>query len=292
MVAEFLDVPLENANNALQMAVQLGLLELPQGADEYRPCSILARYLVTGSDVQKTAVLRLLVESFPPFRAFKQRLELTGLPATAAQQTRALCGLAAHHDEISATLCSIGTYTNSLVTGTAGRVTVNTAPLEDPMQALNGLTEERESAEFQVRNHLSPQVADWCNTEDVVNPLVTAFLVAQRAAEDPHPPVIHAANAFESFLTQIAQSTGVNVDTRHGINAKADYLKQQQVLQTKHLNVIKYLGHIRNAADHGIDPEIDTSWAITAETSKLYVAVALTAIRTIHTATVDGEYRL
>ncbi len=47
----------------------------------------------------------------------------------------------------------------------------------------------------------------------------------------------------------------------------------------KLLNVSKYVGHVRNAADHGADPEIGAPWEISAQTGRNYVFVAAMLIR-------------
>jgi hypothetical protein len=41
------------------------------------------------------------------------------------------------------------------------------------------------------------------------------------------------------------------------------------------------LGHVRNAADHGIDAEIGHQWEVSENTSVEYVHVAITAIRDV-----------
>ena len=73
-------------------------------------------------------------------------------------------------------------------------------------------------------------------------------------------PIVHAGNAVESFLSQLAAHHGVNVQNAHGINAKVDVLAKANHLLSKHKFMVKYLGHVRNAADHGVDAEIGTQW--------------------------------
>jgi predicted XRE-type DNA-binding protein len=42
--------------------------------------------------------------------------------------------------------------------------------------------------------------------------------------------------------------------------------------------MVKYLGHLRNAADHGVDSEIGTQWQVSAKTAVEYVHVAQSTI--------------
>src|SRR5262249_25637602 len=80
---------------------------------------------------------------------------------------------------------------------------------------------------------------------------------------------------------KLAGTQGVNVAASPGINAKADVLTNARVLTTKHKFVLKYLGHVRNAADHGTDAEIGQHWQISQSTPVEFVHVALTAIRNL-----------
>ena len=49
----------------------------------------------------------------------------------------------------------------------------------------------------------------------------------------------------------------------------------------KHKFILKYLGHVRNAADHGIDAEVNHEWDICQNTAEEYVHVAQTVIANI-----------
>jgi hypothetical protein len=65
------------------------------------------------------------------------------------------------------------------------------------------------------------------------------------------------------------------------LNAKADTLAAANHLTTKHKFMLKYLGHIRNAADHGVDAEIGRQWDVSEDTCVEYVHVAITTIRCV-----------
>jgi hypothetical protein len=92
---------------------------------------------------------------------------------------------------------------------------------------------------------------------------------------------VSAGNAVESFLAEIGTATGVALNTKHGINAKAEELKGKGHLVGKLLNISKYLGHIRNAADHGADAEVGAPWDIRRSTGVEYVFVACSFISTV-----------
>jgi hypothetical protein len=71
------------------------------------------------------------------------------------------------------------------------------------------------------------------------------------------------------------------VAASHGINAKIETIGAAVALPSKIKRISKYTGDIRNAADHGPDPEIaNASWLIRPETGVEYVFVACSLIRT------------
>src|SRR5450759_5134503 len=119
-VAQFMDVPSINAENALKMANELGLVRIDPTTGDYFPQEPFAIYLVSGKDSQKAAVLRVVLEKYEPYKAFKTRLEITGIASTAAEQVKLIFGLTPHREEIKDTLISIGTFAQSLVSEGAG----------------------------------------------------------------------------------------------------------------------------------------------------------------------------
>jgi hypothetical protein len=68
-------------------------------------------------------------------------------------------------------------------------------------------------------------------------------------------------------------------------------IRQANHLTTKHQNISAYLGHVRNACDHGIDAEINHAWSISEDTGVEYIHICLTAIRSIYDC-IQGNYIL
>ena len=79
----------------------------------------------------------------------------------------------------------------------------------------------------------------------------------------------------------MANRLGVGVEGANGINAKLDRLSQANRLPRKLLYVGKYLGHVRNAADHGVDAEVGGAWTIRNSTGLEYVFVACSFIASV-----------
>lgn len=64
-VADFSDLPKDQAEAALKLAADLGLLSHNTGT--YSAISPLSRFLVTPKLMQKAAVIRIILESYEPF---------------------------------------------------------------------------------------------------------------------------------------------------------------------------------------------------------------------------------
>jgi hypothetical protein len=91
--------------------------------------------------------------------------------------------------------------------------------------------------------------------------------------------VLQAGIAIENFLVAVAAHHTTNIGGASGVNAKMDRLVNAGHYPGKLHNVCKYLGHVRNAADHGADAEIGAPWDVAGQTGRNYVFVATMFIR-------------
>ena len=279
LVSIFLNTTVTYAHDALQMARELSLLREQTGlflADA--KCGL---YLCTAVRESKAAVLRYVLEQYEPYRTFKARLELTGIVGEAANQTRALYNIAAHRQIIGDTFTNLGTYAQSLISEGGGLYKPRKDDPKEYLKILDTVIQDRETATLQVSNRLGHQAVSWIDRPSVLENLITAYQRAAVAEQDPRAPIVHAGNAVESFLSQLADHHSVDVATAFGINAKADRLARASHLLSKHTFMVKYLGHVRNAADHGVDSEIGMQWDVSPKTSVEYVHVAQSVISAI-----------
>jgi hypothetical protein len=278
-VAAFLDTTPDYARDALRMGAQLGLLTEKAGS-VFVTASPCVKYLVTSVREEKGAVFRFVLEQYKPFNVFKHRLDLsTGVVGEAATQTKAICGITAHRDVIAATLIDLGTYANALASQGAGLYLASETKMAEHLKVLNSVIANRQNVEIFITRRLDRDAAEWVDRTDVLENLITAYMRLGSASEDSRAPIVHAGNAFESFLVQLARHFDVNIQGAQGINSKGDKLEQAGHLKKGHKYMVKYLGHIRNAADHGIDPEIGCQWTICDATAIEYVHITLTVIR-------------
>ncbi len=275
-VASFSDLTEKQAEAALELASDLGLLTSNSG--KYSLASPLCRFLVTPKQMEKAAVLRVLLESYEPFIIFRERLVATENATTAAQQTKVTLDLDAHREEIKDTLLSLGTYGHALITEGGGRYSQSAAPLANTLHDLMAAVQTAAAAEARIRQQLGTEAAAGVSRDEVIVPLSDAWIRAQ--AQDGRGAVVAAGNAVESFLTALAGRTNTNITGANGINAKLDKFPTATIPK-KLVNVGKYLGHVRNAADHGVDPDVGAGWAIRDATGIEYVYVACSFISAV-----------
>jgi hypothetical protein len=277
-VARFADLPEARAESALSMATDLGLLT--ENGGSYEPASPLCRFVVSGRQDIAMATLRVALESYEPFILFRSRLAHTTDGTTAARHTQATLGLAGHRDEIRDTLVSLGTYTHALEVAGGGQYR---APNDEAINALRTLAEasaDAAAADGRIRAQLGEEAVARSSNADVLAPLADAL---QRAGQgDAAGAVQQAGNAVEAYLVGVAGRLGANLQGANGLNAKVDRLVQQKNLPKKLQNVSKYLGHVRNAADHGPDADVgNQSWQIRPNTGTEFVFVACSFVASL-----------
>ena len=284
-VSDFADIPQARAEEALKLASDLGLL-LPNGVN-YSPASPLCVLLATPDLALKAAILRIVLESYEPFVVFRKRLKATELAATAAQQTRTTLSLTAHRDAIKDTLVSLGTYSHALKTEGGGRYEPSELPVGNHLLKTAQGCADVAAAEARIRHQMGDAAADSVDRDEVLVPLANALL--QAGAGDGRTAVVLAGNAVESFLVALGGRLGVGLAGANGVNAKLGRfahpgagLVPANALPPKLIFMGKYLGHIRNAADHGADPEVGATWQIQQSTGLEFVYVACSFISAVH----------
>lgn len=235
----------------------------------------------------KIAALRVALESYEPFVLFRTRLKSTDFPSEAARQTRAVLDLNEHRDIIKDTLISLGTYSHALDTEGGGLFVPADDAIENRLLALAQACGDVMAAEARIRVQMGDAAADRVARNEVFLPLANALLRA--ASGDARGAVLLSGNAVESYLEALAARLGtVNVAGAAGINAKLDRFSAVNALPRKLIAVGKYLGHVRNAADHGIDPDVNASWTIQESTGMEFVYVACSFISSV-TARENGQ---
>lgn len=286
-VAEFADLTIPLATSALELGADLGLLS--GSSQQYSISSPLCRLARTPHDKERAAILRIVLELYEPFQVFREELEATGDASEAARRTKQILDLTAHREEIKDTLLSLATFSGALVAGHGGRYSRDSIKISELVSELNQGCEELSAGIQHVRNELGHDAANAVSHDDVITPLATGLRLA--LAGSPREAVMHAGNAIDSFLDEVGKTEHVSLHGKHGINSKIEELNKQNKMPKKLLNVGKYLGHVRNGADHGVDAEVGQAWDISRATGINFVNVAMSFVRSV-ICLKQGKYEL
>jgi hypothetical protein len=288
-MAAFIDITPAQAEAALELAVELTLLRV-DGSGSYFTRSSLCRFLSHKDQAVKATVLRVVLESYPPFVSFRERWLSTADLAKAANQASLLHNLSLHREAMKETLVSLATFAGVFVTKGGGRYELADETLANPLAALAQACQDTAAAEQRVRIQLGPSAAQAVSKIEVIDPLVTAVLKCSQAGSS-RDAIVAASNAVESFLFHEGAARGLAVGAAHGINAKLQLFRTATLIPDKLLKVGSYIGSIRNAADHGIDSEIGVAWTIQPHTGVEFSFASCSFISNVH-AHLNGSFGL
>lgn len=275
-VADFCDLSSDQAQSALELAADIGLIK--RSGTNYVPSTPLIRFICTPDESKKAALLRILLESYEPFVVFRERLNSTNSVDTSAQQTKVKLDLDAHREDIKDTLISLGTYTKAITGLGGGRYESTAEGMTNQLVEIANSCDELASAEACIRTEIG-DYSDKVDRSEVVQPLANALLKARN--NQASEAVTDAASAIESYLVRLAGRKSVDLSGATGLTSKMDKFRTNNVLPKKIVEAGKYLGQIRNAADHGVDvdPDVGAVWRILDHTGVQYVFVACSFIR-------------
>lgn len=277
-IGRYTDLPTGLTHGALALAVDLGLLE--EIGEVFSPLSPLCKLLRTPQDKERAAVLRIVIESFEPFQVFREELEATGDASTAANRTKVRLDLDCHREEIKDTLVSLATFSGALTVVQGNTYERDNKSMGNLLAELAAGSGEEAAAIYRIRKEIGPQASAVCDHNEVIAPLAAGARHASGGGAG-REAVVNAGNAVESFLNWYGNSVDHPVGGSHGLNAKIESLRQAGHLPLKLTNASKYLGHIRNAADHGVDDQIGAPWDISEATGRNYIFVAAQFIRSV-----------
>ena len=276
-VAAFTDLPQPTVDAALKLATDVELLTENGGI--FASASPLCKLLRTPQDREKVAILRVMIESYEPFLVFREELEATDDVTVAAQRTKARLDLTCHREQVKETLLSLATYSGALIGGHGANYEQDASDISALLNELAAGSQEIAGATRTIREELGNDAAGQVDYDQVVRHLVDGLRHA--AADAGREAVLQGGIAVENFLTSLSAHHQTNIANAHGTNAIMSCLVRAGHYPKKLENVCKYLGHVRNAADHGIDTEIGAPWDVSERTGRNYVFVAVAFIRSM-----------
>ncbi len=282
-VAAFVNHPTPTVENALSVAVKLGLLTT-DGAS-YSPAPVYESYFAEASESRRIDVLRFALEGFAPYRYFKQRLGFHNEPLRAARETKLRFEFTTHESEVNETLVSLGQFSGSLTyTPQTGYVLATSGVADEFLAAADALSTAGASIDEFLRERLGPDAYTYIQDEqdDIITHLRGA-LAKVVADELDEAAVVQISNACENFLVKLANDANPAVDLTGaaGIISKADRLKTGGAIAQKQMGYLTLLGQLRNASDHGIDPDVNMDWDVTPEAIRLGTFALIGTIKSV-----------
>ena len=204
----------------------------------------------------------------------------------ACRQTKTLHMMTSNERDVKNTLISIATYAKALKSEGA-----NLYSFVEDVDAVGIIEAALRSAnitENSLRTYWGENLYTFVNTSNVFAPLIEALQKTHSGTMDVRSIVVCAANAFESFLADFAVRKGVSLSGRNGILQKRDALSAH--ISKKHRGMIEFVGQVRNAADHGADPDENNQvWTISNETARIYPCIIAALIKAIFSRDATGS---
>lgn len=269
----------DQVEKAIMMAEQFDMICCDEIKNLYSVKSTLAELLVTAfDDNQKAVIMRIILEQYKPYRELRKRYRFTKSIDMAVAQIKAMLSISANERDIKNTLISIGTYSKSL--RSEGANLYSFIEEENNISVIDDLLSKKMVLSSSLETYFGERVLTIISQENVLTQLQTALLKTENGNIDSRAVVVYAANAFESFLVDFANLKNISLTGKTGIIQKADAMST--VLSKKHRGIINYVGQIRNAADHGSDPDDDGNiWYINNETAIMYPHTIAVLIKSI-----------
>lgn len=279
-ISEFADISTQQASNALFMAQQLNLVNCSSDGNTYESNSYLARLIVSSrDDNHKAAIMRLVLEQYEPYIHFKNRYTFTNSLDLASKQVKAIFSMNSSHKDIKNTFISIGTYSKSMINDGANSYKFNQDDVSY-IEILELAIKFKLNDDNALLSQLGDQLYDFLDKDNVFKPLSDSYSKIQDFENDSKSVILYAGNAFESFLCQIATINNISLIGKSGIKQKSDALSS--VLSKKHRGMIEYIAQVRNASDHGSNPdENNQTWSVSEETAQIYPIIVTSLIKDI-----------
>lgn len=280
-----LDVAVEHqrrqVEHALLAADMLGLATPRARNRRGHDFSPLAPLIVSGRNEDKRALFKVHLEQYAPFILFVERLRAGARPRQAALQVCAVHEFADDPVVAWRAFESWGTYSGSLVRAEDGRYVPSDPAwrVESLRQSLDVLSDQKHDARQFIRESLGREAFSFI--EGRVREALADTIVMLANDSEPASIILLLSNTYEDFLRLVGYRR-VNLQNASGIIQIGNQLRGRRLIAQKHLGAIQLIGHIRNAAEHGGDPdEENRPWEVSLATVRLMVLAALSSIRSV-----------
>jgi hypothetical protein len=263
------------------LAAQMLQLAHQKRASQKFMFSPLVPLIVQAGSEDKRVFFRVHLDQYGPFMLFMDRLRVGTPPQQAAVQVCAVHNFADDPVVAWRAFENWGTFAGSLIRAENGQYAPATVPgtLNLLRQSVDRLFTQEQDARQLVLDYLGQEAFEFIEG-DIRDSLISAILMFSNN-NDPIRVILQLGNTYESFLRLVGYRR-VNLRNAHGIIQLGDRLRGSQLIAQKHLGAIGHIGQIRNATDHGGDPnENNRSWQITRSITQLTILTALSSMRSI-----------
>jgi len=266
--------------NALHAAELLGLA-VPVSNGGNLSFSVLARLLARAREAERRVLFRCHLEDYRPFSLYLDRRRAGVPPHQAASQVCAVHPIADEPLVVRRAFDDWGAFAGSLTRGDDGLLApAGPSEAHGVLRAtLEPLLVRTEDARTVLLRGLGPSAWDFVSG-DVRDQLAEAILMAS-SGRRLDSVVLKAGNAYESFLRAVGPRCP-GVQNAKGISQIGNELRNQRLIARKHQGAIDMIAQVRNANDHGGDPdEGNRTWQISLTAVQVMLAALVASMRSI-----------
>jgi hypothetical protein len=281
-IRELLEIDADRAKALLEGAELLGLIV--DGSPDR-----LASLIRDASLVERRQILRLYVESFPPYSTWKRKIAQGFEPLEAARQVKAIFTIEDPPAAIRDWFLDLGGYSGSVTEEAPGITPVRGGDV-GLGSLLSGLLDSAESRTQALSDYLGPAL--WAKLPPAATEHLDAALSKLASNEDPSEVVREAGMAMDNYMADLGASVkGGYAGLTMGQAAKE--LLDDGLLVSKQQGFTSYGTNLRNAAEHP-DTDADLNgarWEITGKGALTYLRVVLDFIRSAN-AKLEGRFEV
>jgi len=272
---------LQQVEHSIQVARMLKLATPISRRSNRYVFSPLVPLMVKARDEDKRVLFRAHLSQFEPFVLFIDRLRTEIPPQEAIRQVHAVCNFADDPVVAWRAFESWGTYARLLMRQENGQYgpASPSETLHLLRQSLDTLSIQDQDARQFILEQLGREAYDFI--EGNIRDSLADTIIMFSNNNEPEQIILQAGKVYEDFLRLVGHRR-VNLRNAHGIIQVGNQLRGNRLIAQKHQGAIQLVGQIRNASDHGGDPdEGNRGWHIAPITIRLLLLTILSSIRSI-----------
>lgn len=287
-IEKYSDITENATKDAIHLAEKMDLIEL--NGTVYQPKNSYSNLLSNASHADKKNILKFILYEHEPFYYFAKLIKNGENATRAAHKTQQVFGIIGSQAIVMNTFVELGKFSNIFNEDDAGNISVNLnmePEIKTIFESIHATLEDRAQIDIFIENYLDPEALKFI--EDYKERLIQTAL---NFVANPKHAIRDLGDIFEDFIKKVCSDRTIDYSGTSGISSVGALLATNNLVKTKHRGYFEFLTHMRNAATHNRDAEIDGSWDMTSDTSFNVFLVILSAINSIHASVYNGEYKL